>query len=187
MPCILPGQPTNTNPLQVTGYRFTITRLPNVVYFLQSANLPGIIFGNISWPTPMSSFIEIPGDTVKFAPFTMKFVIDENLSDWLEIFNWVQALARVKELNLDPVNGQTATVSDGTLYLLTSNKNVNVKVTFRDMFPIALSGIDFDSAVTDLPAVLGTVTFAYSYYDVEVVGAVSVPTLPEDCAVALPP
>lgn len=187
MPCIIPGQPINTNPLRVTGYRFTIKRLPNVVYFLQSANLPGINFGEILWATPMSAVIPIPGDSVTFAPFTVKFIIDENLADWLEIFNWIQALSRVKALDLDPENGQTATVSDGTLYLLTSNSNVNVKVTFKDMFPVILAGLSFDSAVKEVVPIIGEATFAYSYYDVEVVGALVGPILSAVCAVVLPP
>lgn len=184
----IPGQPTNTNPLQTTGFQFVIKRLSNVVFFGQGANLPGITFGSIEQPTSMSISIPIPGDSIEFEDLVLKFIVNENMADWLEVYNWMRALSRIKELSLDDVADQPATVSDATLFILTSNRNVNIKVFFRDLFPVNLTGLDFDATVTDLDPIIGEVTFKFCYYDVEVVGQDQLNLeLSELCATALPP
>ena len=185
---LLPGQPTNTNPLQTTGFRFVIQRLPNVVFFGQGANLPRLTFGSIVQSAPMSAPIPVPGDTVEFGDLSLKFMVNENIADWLEVYNWILAMARIKELNLDDVGDQTSKVSDATLFILTSSRNVNIKVFFRDLFPTNLTGIDFESTVTDLDPILGQASFKFCYYDVEVVGEDQVNVeLADFCATALPP
>ena len=166
----VPGQPTNTNPLNPTGFRFAIQRLPNVVFFGQAANLPGFTFSHIEYKTPMSPTIPVPGDSVEFEDLIVKFMVNETLANWLEIYNWVRALARIKELNLDTQDGQEAKVSDALLYILTSNRNVNVRVFFRDLFPTNLSSLEFDAAVTDIDPIMADTTFKFCYYDIEVVG-----------------
>ena len=184
----LPGQPTNTNPLQVTGFRFVIQRLPNVVFFGQGANLPGLTFGSVIQSSPMSAPIPVPGDSVEFEDLSLKFIVNENIADWLEIYNWILAMAHIKELSLDDVGDQTSKVSDATLFILTSSRNVSIKVFFRDLFPTNLSGIDFESTVTDLDPPVGQASFKFCYYDVEVVGQDQVDLeLSEFCATALPP
>lgn len=186
--CILPGQPTNTNPLNPTGFTFFIQRLPNVVFFGQGVNLPSVAFGHAVQSSPMSAPIPVPGDTVTFDDLVLKFMVDENLADWLEVYNWIQALARIKELNLDEVDGQTAEVSDATLFIRTSNRNVNLRVFFRDLFPVNLTGLDFDATVTDIIPIIGEATFKFCYYDVEVVGEdILTQALEEFCPTALPP
>lgn len=182
----LQGQPSNTNPLQITGYRFFIQRLPHVVYFGQAGNLPGFSFGSIDYSTPMSPVIPIPGDSVTFDPLSVKFIVDENMANWKEIYHWVQALARIKELNLEPREGQEATVSDAVLYILTSNKNVNLKVFFRDLFPVSLTGLDFDSSVTDLDPFIAEATFKYCYYEFEVLETLDLSNFSDECPTAPP-
>ncbi len=184
----LTGQPTNTNPLQPTGFRFVIQRLPNIVFFGQGANLPGVTFGVAKQSTPLSIEIPIPGDSIEFEDLTLKFMVNENMADWLEVYNWIRALSRIKELNLDDVADQPATVSDATLFLLTSNRNVNIKVFFRDLFPTNITGLDFDATVTDIDPIIGNATFTFCYYDVEVVGENQLDLeLSEFCPTELPP
>jgi len=184
----IPGQPTNTNPLQTTGFRFVIQRLPGVVFFGQTANLPGLTFGSIAYETPMSQAIPIPGDSIEYEDLSLKFMVDENLGDWLEVYNWMLALSRVKELNLDDVGNQPATVSDATLFILTSNQNVNIRVFFRDLFPTNINGLEFDATVTDLDPIIGEATFKFCYYDVEVVGQDQLDLeLSDFCVTAIPP
>ena len=55
-------QPSNTNYILNTGFFFGIQRLPNVQYFCQEANLPGINFGEIKQPT---RFIDVKHPTTK--------------------------------------------------------------------------------------------------------------------------
>ena len=47
-------------------FRFKMTKLPNVEFFVQSANIPGITLGETSIETPLKD-IPIPGDKVTYS------------------------------------------------------------------------------------------------------------------------
>ena len=56
--------------------------------------------------------------------------------------------------------------TDGTLSILTSNMNVQAEVRFENMFPLSLSGIEFDSSLTDVEYATATVSFRYDLYSI---------------------
>ena len=47
-------------------FRFKMTKLPNVEFFIQSANIPAITLGETSMATPLKD-IPIPGDKVTYS------------------------------------------------------------------------------------------------------------------------
>ena len=57
--------------------------------------------------------------------------------------------------------------SDGILMILTSHKNAQIKVTFQDLWPVTLSGLQLDSSVAEVDYVTADATFAYTIYNVE--------------------
>ena len=61
----LQGQPINTSFLSPIGFKFQLNNFPEVNYFCQSANLPGISISSISVPTPLKA-IDLAGDEVNF-------------------------------------------------------------------------------------------------------------------------
>ena len=56
--------------------------------------------------------------------------------------------------------------SDGSLYILNSNYNTNTIVKFKDLFPISLSSLEFDSTKTDIQYFTAEVTFKYTIYNI---------------------
>jgi hypothetical protein len=60
-----------------------------------------------------------------------------------------------------------AQVSDATLFVLDSNNNPNVKVTFKDSFPISLSGLDFDITNGAGDYFIGIAAFKYRTYSID--------------------
>ena len=54
---VLSNQPSNPQFLSPVGFNFSIRKLPNVNYFAQSINLPGVQLGETILPTP---FIAVP-------------------------------------------------------------------------------------------------------------------------------
>ena len=92
----LERQPTNLNPLYPTYFQFMLERTPKVTYFCQSANLPGMSLNMIEQPTP---FVGIPhsAGSPEFEDLTVNFLVDENLTNWLEIWNWMKSASNVKD------------------------------------------------------------------------------------------
>ena len=56
--------------------------------------------------------------------------------------------------------------SDGSLYILDSNYNTNAIVKFKDLFPISLSSLEFDSTQTDIQYFTAEVSFKYTVYNI---------------------
>ena len=58
-------------------------------------------------------------------------------------------------------------VSDASLFVLDSNNNPNMEILFRDAFPIALSGLDFDISGGDSPYFTGLASFKYRIFNIK--------------------
>ena len=165
----LQGQPTNTNFLSPIGFKFQLGNFPEVNYFVQSASLPGISISSISVPTPLKA-IDLAGDEVNFEELTIKFIVDENMKNWLSIYDWIIGLgfpteegqAKYKKLS---TNSELTT--DATLTVLTGNMNPQINFVFQNCFPLNLSSIAFDSGGTDIDYVTADVSFRYDVYTVQ--------------------
>jgi hypothetical protein len=89
----------------------------------------------------------------------------------MEIHEWLRALGKRSYDEYKTLTQKTSTTgetirSDMTLTVLTSNRNANYSVTFKDAFPIKLSGINFDVTSSDIDYVPASATFRYVTYDV---------------------
>ena len=55
--------------------------------------------------------------------------------------------------------------SDATLTILTNKNNPTLEVRFADVFPVALSGLDYNQNVTDVEYLTATIDFRYKLYE----------------------
>lgn len=161
-------QPTNLNFLSPLGYKFILSRAPNVEYFVQEVTLPGLNLGAAVQVTPFVN-IPRPGDKLEFEQMSVTFRVNENLDNYIEIFNWMVALGRPESFNQytlkdEPyrsVDRQRDTVvSDISVTILTSAMNANVNFLMRDCFPVSLSNITMVSTASDVDYIAATATFA---------------------------
>ena len=76
--------PDNINFLSQNGFRFAVKRLPGVNYFCQSVTLPAVSVGAIESPTPFAA-VPRPGDRITYEPLTIRFKVDEDLTNYFEI------------------------------------------------------------------------------------------------------
>lgn len=177
----IPGQPDNVNYLSPLGFRFVIKKLPNVNYFCQNVSIPSVTLGTTSYPTPLIN-IPLPGSKLEYEPLTIRFKVDEDLKNYVEVYNWIVGLGHPISLDqsrdlsrASPVpslrEGAAASyVSDGTLLILTNHKNPNVSVTFRDMFPVGVSELQFDTTDSDVIYLECIATFRYRSFELSTIG-----------------
>lgn len=168
--------PYNTNELRENKFKFTLTRLPTVSFFCQTANIPGVSQTVLTSATPYNN-INHGGNKLDFEKFNITFQVDEDLKNYNELLKWIRGITAPtsadeyknlhKEYNLSGKEDYQNIYSDGTLISLTNVENYNVNVKYRDMFPIALSGIDFTYLNQD-NVVKASATFVYLYYDIEI-------------------
>lgn len=166
-------QPTNLNYFLPTGFKFQIEKLPHVNFFVQSANLPGIAAGQALVTTPNRDY-PIAGDKVQYNELRVRFIVDEELQNWLEVYNWIKGITfpdstdqyrRLRQADVPNPMGDV--YSDGSLTILTSNKNAQYVAKFSNMFPVDLTDIEMQSDVSDADTVAADATFAYTTYNIE--------------------
>jgi hypothetical protein len=167
--------PSNPNFLHPNKFQLNFSRLPNVQYFCQAVAVPGISMSEAIQPTP---FIDVyaPGEKAIYDLLNVTFYVDEELTAWKEIHDWIRAMTfpekfeeyqQLSRLSRNGDNTSKPQYSDGMLTLLSSSNNPLHRFKFYDLFPISLS--TFVVSTTDSPETIITadVTFRYTYYDIE--------------------
>ena len=166
----LQKQPEEENPLQLNEFRFVLHRTPHIIYFCQAVNLPSLTIGEIQQPTMFGRKVRRTGTSIDYASLTVSFIVNENMSNWMEIRNWMKILINEKDFEEHTPNERNK-FSDGSLILMNSKSKPFIRITYQDMFPLELGGMDFDSKVTDISPAISTVTFAYTGFEIEYLGA----------------
>ena len=167
----LSTQPTNVNFLSPLGYRFTLKRSPNVNFFVTDANIPSFNLGFVNVPSPFKNF-PVPGDKPEYGSLRLTFKLDEDMNNYLEIYNWILKLGfpssfeQYQDLSTAAPGSGIGTVSDGTLSVLNSSQSPNIEVQFEDLFPISISDVNFTSADTTVNYVTATVEFKFTLYKI---------------------
>lgn len=179
-------KPTTQDWLRPNAFLFRVKDLPNVSFTCQSANLPQVAMGFATQPTP---FIDLPriGDKLNYAEFSVRFLVTEDMSNYLELYRWLVALGfpnnynefmafagdRETRLTKFPffVNNrgekEVLAYSDGILTILDSNNNPKTNIIFRDLFPVALEALDFDIASSTVEYFTVIATFKYRIFEIE--------------------
>ena len=169
------------NFLQPIGFNFQLQRAPKVTFFGNAINIPGIELGVTEQPNYLKN-IPLPGDMMEFGDLSLRFFVDDNLENYIEIKNWMRGmgfpedLKEIYHLQLDdsvldqPNKSQLNLYSDATLTVLSNINIPKFKVNFQNVFPYSLSAIKFDAGVSDLEYVTAEVTFKYTIYTIEVIG-----------------
>ena len=87
--------PKTTNFLSPLGAKFTIKKLPTVNFFVQRVAIPSLTVGEFPIGTPFSAKLQMPGDLVTFGDLVITFRVDENMDNYIEIFNWIKSFTRI--------------------------------------------------------------------------------------------
>jgi len=165
--------PDNLNYLSNISFRLTIEDAPNITWFCQSANVPGVSIEGIDVPTPHAT-IPFAGNKVSFEELSVRFIVDEHLKNWTEIYDRIIALGlaeggenyRLLKAKSDTTQ-RGGTVSTLVLTVLTSAMNPQMEFHFYEAFPTSISALDFDSAAGDLEYFTATVAFRYTNYEIK--------------------
>lgn len=161
--------PSNKNFLSPLGFQFTIYKTPNVNYFIQAAAIPSLSLGRSEVSTPLSR-LKFPGDKVDYGDLTITFRVDEELRNYKELFNWMIALGKPENFaQYGEIAGQPlgqGIQSDATLIILSSAKNPIVEINFKNLYPVSLSEINFNTQLNDVDYVDCIASFAYERFTV---------------------
>jgi hypothetical protein len=138
---------------------------------MANTELPGMTL-EVANQATMFNNIPRPGNKMTFETYPVTFRVDEDLTNYLEIYEWMTSLGFPSDFTgyTDLKAQGRKEVSDGSLILLTSASNPNINIRFLDMFPISLSRLPFDLNGSDVEYTTATILFAYQRFVIERVG-----------------
>jgi hypothetical protein len=128
------------------------------------------------------SDIPVPGDKLAYGDLVIRFLVQENMSNYIELYNWLVGLGfpdsrdQYKNWNesqryrfpaiSDKRLGALGNFSDADFFILDSDNNPNVKITYYDVFPVSLEALDFDISSGRADFLVGIAAFKYRQYTV---------------------
>lgn len=97
----------------------------------------------------------MPGDKLVLDDLSLSFIVDEDLSNWLEIWTWIRDSAKTQ-----------SPFKDVRVHTRTNKNNINKTFVYKYAFPYNLSGFDMlYTAPPDTPVVCN-VSFKYADIDI---------------------
>jgi len=154
-------QPSNRNFLNPIGYLLKLDIFEGTDFFCQSTNIPDISMPTTEVPSRFRSLPVIPGGGVSFGDFNVKFIVDEDLKNYNSIHKWIRNNGRSdKDTNTPDI----PEYSNAQLHIVTSQYNPAFVIDFRNIFPVSLSGLQFDATISDVDYITADVTFKHQQF-----------------------
>ena len=184
-------QPSKMDYASPVQFRFKIAKLPQVEFFIQSVNLPGISIAEATVPTSLYNY-PVPGDEISYQSLDISFLVDENLNNYKELHDWLSGLgfgknhqqfADMRATGTDRFPGTAASTaasgtatpaplpegsiySDATLTILNSKNIAKTEVRFQNVFPTSIGSLSYDVKAADVDYLQVQASFSYINYDI---------------------
>ena len=167
------NQIQNRNFLAPVGFKFTLAKYPKVDFFSNSARIPELSLGTAIQPSYLKD-IDVPGEKLTYGDLTIRFLVDENMENYMAVHNWLKGVGfpeppqQFKDQTTDTngVRDEKEVFSDGSLHILNSNFQDVAIVKFSDLFPVALTSLEFDATETDINYFTAEVSMRYTVYNI---------------------
>jgi hypothetical protein len=167
------NQIQNRNFLAPVGFKFTLAKYPKVDFFSNSARIPEITLGTAIQPSYLKD-IDIPGEKLTFGDLNIRFLVDENMENYMAVHNWLKGVGfpetpqqfKDQTTDSDGLRDEKEVFSDGSLHILNSNFQDVAIVKFNDLFPVGLTSLEFDATETDINYFTAEATMRYTVYNI---------------------
>lgn len=155
------ANPSTLNLLSGNAFDFTAGLFPQIEFFVQKVSLPGLSTQPVKFPNPFAPMYN-PGDNPVFDDLVVTFKVNENMDNWLCLFDWLcstSTAAQYGTYNKDKIfSPLNLTVH--------SNKRVPmIEFNFITAFPYSLSALELSSTDGDIMYKDASVAFKYQRFE----------------------
>jgi len=160
---------SNKNFLMTTGFKLIIDRknYPNLEFFVQSVQHPNVSVMATNVQYSRIGAIALPGDQIIYDEVTFMTIVDENLSGYKEMHEWLKRMIQVNNIPASKRDtGVIPTSADITLQILNSKNNVTASIKYIDAVPNNLGDLLMEATIGDTMYVISPMTFSYSYFEI---------------------
>ncbi len=171
----------NKSILNKNNFRLLIEKVPTVEYYVRSVNIPGITFNEVPQPVGAGVDAYFHGDKVEFETLNVSFLVDEDLENYQEMYNWMSSIVPIQNSDdyqsftnsqkgtLGVRNKSAEELKTTSMITLVTNTNKNLPnryFRFYDAFPISLGSLELLSGSETEP-VSCDIQFRFNYYDIK--------------------
>ena len=150
-----------------------MAKYPKISFFSNSARIPELSLGTAVQPSYLKD-IDVPGEKLTYGDLTIRFLVDENMKNYMAVHNWLKGIGfpetpqqfKDQTTDEDGLRDEKEVFSDGSLHILNSNFQDVAIVKFNDLFPVALTSLEFDATETDINYFTAEVVMRYTVYSI---------------------
>ena len=160
----------NNNLLQPSGFKVQINRkkFPNVEFFATGVIHPAMSASPVEVAFRRIQSVPIAADKLTFSEVVIETLLDENLTAYKEIFNWMQYIVNTNDI--DPIaatDTRPSTYADIKVFVLNSHNNTTNTITYYDAIPVSLGDVPLLSTTGDVQYINCPISFRFSQFDIE--------------------
>lgn len=145
----------NVNFLSPTGFKLVIKKTPNVEYFCTGVAMPDVIIGETPFSTANRN-TSLYADKLNFDFLTVRMMVDEDMQNYREIFDWLNEIVYTDDENLRDKS------EDISVVVLSSHNNPVQTIQFTSAFPTSLGSLEFDAKASDVEYLTTEVQFKFT-------------------------
>jgi len=148
------------NNLTPDKFLMRVSVLPNLSFRIKQTQIPGLSVAVPQIGNRASQRFKPTAYNVELSPLNVTFVVDEELRNWMEAFNWFKLCTKSDDLFEDGI------LAEISILVLDSDLKEVLELQLQDCVPVSLS--DINLAVDDeSTTLLATVTIDYSTYKIK--------------------
>ena len=102
------------------------------------------------------------GGGVEFGDLAVTFIVDEDLKNYNSIYKWMRDNGNADQMAR--ATPEKDIFSNGQLLITTSQYNPAFVVDFQNLFPVALTNLQFDATIGDVEYITANVTFKHQQF-----------------------
>lgn len=146
----------------VSNYYCVFENIPNIVYFLQKFNFPGVSAKNIQIERPQGADqLPVFAHSLSYDDITLSFIMDEHFTSYFAIYRWMFE-NQYRYYNEDCYTRMM-------LVMLNNAKVPIIRLMFHSVLPVTIESVPMESQSAE--PILWTSTFTYYSYRVDYVNA----------------
>lgn len=154
------SKPENTNYLQPTKFLLTFPSISDTTFFCQKLNVPGVSVNEHPRQVPNID-LYTPGTRISYNTLDVEFSVNEDLSAWLVVYNWLRDNTIDSKFRYKNV--------DAIVTILSNLNNPKLRVKYSNVFPISLGDIEFDTRLSANEHISAVASFRFDFYNIEVI------------------
>lgn len=134
-----------------SGFRLSFPKVTWLTLFLQEANVPDVSVTEVSRPTRFADINEI-GEKMKYGHFSCSFLVDKELKNYKEVFNWMRRMTVAGSV-IDEIDNPILIVNNIEMF------------RFVGAWPMSISNLSFVANSTDATYLTATAVFNFDYME----------------------